>query len=189
MFLLSRKSQLKEVEQVYTSLGMFSGDDSATKWIRVNEKKTLHDVLREPRFIIPGIPGAYLGPVCFKKWNVILLFWQKPNKIWKESIDDLKWLAMSNMSTIICTSPSLLWNLSFDYILLLPDWMWWWQCSVLHRFQKVQLLSSVQIWKVDSTMILGDHACCIFNGTVFFFYFFFLIKMSVSATISYLIYS
>lgn len=33
---------------------MFTG---SPKWIKVNERRTLHDVLKEPDFIIPGIPG------------------------------------------------------------------------------------------------------------------------------------
>ncbi|KAJ1416820.1 Tetratricopeptide-like helical domain superfamily [Sesbania bispinosa] len=30
------------------------------KWIKVNERKTLHDVLEDPNFIIPGIPVFYV---------------------------------------------------------------------------------------------------------------------------------
>lgn len=30
------------------------------KWIKVNERRTLHDVLKEPNFIIPGIPVFYV---------------------------------------------------------------------------------------------------------------------------------
>ncbi|CAJ1968263.1 unnamed protein product [Sphenostylis stenocarpa] len=30
------------------------------KWIEVNDRKTLHDVLKEPNFIIPGIPVFYV---------------------------------------------------------------------------------------------------------------------------------
>lgn len=29
----------------------------SSKWVKVNEKRTLHDVLKEPNFIIPMIPG------------------------------------------------------------------------------------------------------------------------------------
>lgn len=40
-----------------------------SKWIKVNEKRTLYDVLREPNFIIPGIPGMLsffnLQRVCY----------------------------------------------------------------------------------------------------------------------------
>ncbi|PON37131.1 hypothetical protein PanWU01x14_322520 [Parasponia andersonii] len=31
-----------------------------SKWIKVNEKRTLHDVLKEPNFIIQGIPVFYV---------------------------------------------------------------------------------------------------------------------------------
>lgn len=27
------------------------------KWVKVNEKKTLHNVLEQPDYVIPGIPG------------------------------------------------------------------------------------------------------------------------------------
>ncbi|XP_030527931.1 tetratricopeptide repeat protein 4 homolog [Rhodamnia argentea] len=43
-----------------SSATISAGDDSANKWIRVNEKRTLHDVLRESRFIIPGIPVFFV---------------------------------------------------------------------------------------------------------------------------------
>ncbi|KAG6724526.1 hypothetical protein I3842_03G261700 [Carya illinoinensis] len=33
---------------------------NGSKWVRVNEKRTLHDVLKEPNFIIPGIPVFYV---------------------------------------------------------------------------------------------------------------------------------
>ncbi|KAL5562029.1 hypothetical protein UlMin_031776 [Ulmus minor] len=32
----------------------------STKWIKVNEKRTLHDVLKEPNFIIQEIPVFYV---------------------------------------------------------------------------------------------------------------------------------
>ncbi|KAI4350297.1 hypothetical protein L6164_004765 [Bauhinia variegata] len=32
----------------------------SSKWIKVSERRTLHDVLREPNFIIPGIPVFYV---------------------------------------------------------------------------------------------------------------------------------
>lgn len=35
-----------------------SGQGSS-RWVKVNEKRKLHDVLKEPNFIIPGIPGLY----------------------------------------------------------------------------------------------------------------------------------
>ncbi|MCI22506.1 tetratricopeptide repeat protein 4, partial [Trifolium medium] len=31
------------------------------KWIKVNERRTLHDVLKEPNFIIPEIPVFYVA--------------------------------------------------------------------------------------------------------------------------------
>ncbi|XP_030456179.2 uncharacterized protein LOC115677198 [Syzygium oleosum] len=43
-----------------SSTTLSAGDDSGNKWIRVNEKRTLHDVLRESRFIIPGIPVFFV---------------------------------------------------------------------------------------------------------------------------------
>ncbi|KAI6698838.1 hypothetical protein NL676_018957 [Syzygium grande] len=43
-----------------SSTTLSAGDDSGNKWIRVNEKRTLHDVLRESRFIILGIPVFFV---------------------------------------------------------------------------------------------------------------------------------
>lgn len=31
-----------------------------SRWVKVNEKRTLHDVLKEPNFVIPGIPVFYV---------------------------------------------------------------------------------------------------------------------------------
>ncbi|KAG4970421.1 hypothetical protein JHK85_036842 [Glycine max] len=39
------------------NLHLFRG---SPKWIKVNERRTLHDVLKEPNFIIPGIPVFYV---------------------------------------------------------------------------------------------------------------------------------
>jgi len=40
------------------------GNDPS-RWVKVNEKRTLHDVLKEPNLVIPGIPGiAFLVLVC-----------------------------------------------------------------------------------------------------------------------------
>ncbi|ERN12934.1 tetratricopeptide repeat protein 4 homolog isoform X3 [Amborella trichopoda] len=33
---------------------------SSGKWIKVNEKKTLHDVIQQPDYVIPGIPVFYV---------------------------------------------------------------------------------------------------------------------------------
>ncbi|XP_077252770.1 tetratricopeptide repeat (TPR)-like superfamily protein [Tasmannia lanceolata] len=38
----------------------FSQGKGSGKWIKVNDKKTLHDVLRQPDFVIPGIPVFYV---------------------------------------------------------------------------------------------------------------------------------
>ncbi|KAM3731212.1 hypothetical protein ACB098_12G145600 [Castanea mollissima] len=38
--------------------GISPGEGS--KWVKVGEKRTLHDVLKEPNFIIPGIPVFYV---------------------------------------------------------------------------------------------------------------------------------
>ncbi|KAF3943847.1 hypothetical protein CMV_029629 [Castanea mollissima] len=38
--------------------GISAGEGS--KWVKVGEKRTLHDVLKEPNFIIPGIPVFYV---------------------------------------------------------------------------------------------------------------------------------
>lgn len=27
------------------------------KWVKVDEKRTLHDILKEPNLVIPGVPG------------------------------------------------------------------------------------------------------------------------------------
>ncbi|XP_059660193.1 uncharacterized protein LOC132306699 [Cornus florida] len=37
-----------------------SGGRSSSKWVKINEKRTLHDVLKEPDFIILGIPVFYV---------------------------------------------------------------------------------------------------------------------------------
>uniref|UniRef100_A0A166FKG0 Uncharacterized protein n=2 Tax=Daucus carota subsp. sativus TaxID=79200 RepID=A0A166FKG0_DAUCS len=37
-----------------------SNGQGRSKWIKVNEKRTLYDVLREPNFLIPGIPVFYV---------------------------------------------------------------------------------------------------------------------------------
>ncbi|KAK9280853.1 hypothetical protein L1049_003743 [Liquidambar formosana] len=34
--------------------------EGPSKWVKVNEKRTLHDVLKEPNFVIPGIPVFYV---------------------------------------------------------------------------------------------------------------------------------
>lgn len=36
----------------------FGFGKGSSKWVKVNEKRTLHDVLKEPNFIIQGIPGV-----------------------------------------------------------------------------------------------------------------------------------
>ncbi|KAK7267469.1 hypothetical protein RIF29_20143 [Crotalaria pallida] len=38
----------------------FKHSMGSPKWINVNERRTLHDVLKEPNFIIPGIPVFYV---------------------------------------------------------------------------------------------------------------------------------
>ncbi|RDY07644.1 Tetratricopeptide repeat protein 4-like protein, partial [Mucuna pruriens] len=38
----------------------FKQDMGSPKWIKVNERRTLHDVLKEPNMIIPGIPAVQL---------------------------------------------------------------------------------------------------------------------------------
>lgn len=38
----------------------FKLNKSSPKWIKVNERRTLHDVLKEPNFIIPEIPVFYV---------------------------------------------------------------------------------------------------------------------------------
>lgn len=35
-------------------------DKGSSKWIKVHERRTLHNVLKEPNYIIPGIPGVML---------------------------------------------------------------------------------------------------------------------------------
>ena len=49
----------------------YSGKRSS-KWVKVNEKRTLHDVLKEPDFIIQGIPGMFS-----KKNKKLLAVWLK----------------------------------------------------------------------------------------------------------------
>lgn len=31
--------------------------EGRSKWVKVNERRTLHAVLKEPNLVIPGIPG------------------------------------------------------------------------------------------------------------------------------------
>lgn len=38
---------------------LFPSGQGSSRWVKVNEKRKLHDVLKEPNFIIPGIPGLY----------------------------------------------------------------------------------------------------------------------------------
>ncbi|KAM1003692.1 hypothetical protein EV1_003937 [Malus domestica] len=42
------------------SNGGSSAGKGSSKWVKVNEKRTLHDVLKEPNFIVPGIPVFYV---------------------------------------------------------------------------------------------------------------------------------
>ncbi|KAL6954251.1 hypothetical protein U1Q18_044973 [Sarracenia purpurea var. burkii] len=37
-----------------------SAGRAPSKWVKVNEKRTLHDILKEPDLIIPGIPVFYV---------------------------------------------------------------------------------------------------------------------------------
>ncbi|KAI3678767.1 hypothetical protein L6452_38070 [Arctium lappa] len=47
-----------EIDAVKSSpKGISSIGEGRSKWVKVNEKRTLHAVLKEPNFIIPGIPG------------------------------------------------------------------------------------------------------------------------------------
>ncbi|KAJ0809520.1 putative tubulin [Helianthus annuus] len=45
------KSSPKEISSV---------GNNRSKWVKVNERKTLHAVLKEPNFIIPGIPVFFV---------------------------------------------------------------------------------------------------------------------------------
>ncbi|RZC52116.1 hypothetical protein C5167_020545 [Papaver somniferum] len=36
----------------------------SVSWVKVNEKKMLHDVLGQPNFVIPGIPVFYVVSKC-----------------------------------------------------------------------------------------------------------------------------
>lgn len=38
----------------------FSAAGGPSKWVKVNEKSTLHGVLKDPKFVIPGIPVFYV---------------------------------------------------------------------------------------------------------------------------------
>ncbi|KAM1349951.1 hypothetical protein PS2_003953 [Malus domestica] len=42
------------------SNGGSSAGKGSSKWVKVNEKRTLDDVLKEPNFIVPGIPVFYV---------------------------------------------------------------------------------------------------------------------------------
>ncbi|PQQ10321.1 tetratricopeptide repeat protein 4 homolog [Prunus yedoensis var. nudiflora] len=42
------------------SNGGSSAGKGSSKWVKVNEKRTLHDVLKEPNFVIPGIPVFFV---------------------------------------------------------------------------------------------------------------------------------
>ncbi|TXG63923.1 hypothetical protein EZV62_010917 [Acer yangbiense] len=42
------------------SISEYSAGKGSSKWVKVNEKRKLHDILKEPNFIIPGIPVFYV---------------------------------------------------------------------------------------------------------------------------------
>lgn len=44
------------------------------KWIKINEKRTLHDVLKEHNFIIQGIPGEF-SIIFSKSMNGSRFYW------------------------------------------------------------------------------------------------------------------
>ncbi|KAL5796427.1 hypothetical protein ACOSQ2_001247 [Xanthoceras sorbifolium] len=49
-----------EEKDVDGSISDYSAGKGSSKWVRVNEKRKLHDILKEPKFIIPGIPVFYV---------------------------------------------------------------------------------------------------------------------------------
>uniref|UniRef100_A0A1S3BHV4 Cns1/TTC4 wheel domain-containing protein n=1 Tax=Cucumis melo TaxID=3656 RepID=A0A1S3BHV4_CUCME len=51
---------LDEKDAVEDSNHTTSANKGSSKWIKVHERRTLHNVLKEPNYIIPGIPVFYL---------------------------------------------------------------------------------------------------------------------------------
>ncbi|KAI9182242.1 hypothetical protein LWI28_023467 [Acer negundo] len=49
-----------EEKDVDGSISEYSAGKGSSKWVKVNEKRKLHDILKEPNFIIPGIPVFYV---------------------------------------------------------------------------------------------------------------------------------
>ncbi|XP_057548964.1 uncharacterized protein LOC130827305 [Amaranthus tricolor] len=43
-----------------TSQSYVKAGGHSSRWVKVNEKRTLHDVLKEPNYVIPGIPVFYI---------------------------------------------------------------------------------------------------------------------------------
>lgn len=50
----------EEKDVIECSLDVTSAGKGSSKWVKVNEKRTLNDVLKEPNLMIPGIPVFYV---------------------------------------------------------------------------------------------------------------------------------
>lgn len=50
----------EEKDGTHGSTYDYSAGKCSSRWVKVNEKRKLHDVLKEPNFIIPGIPVFYV---------------------------------------------------------------------------------------------------------------------------------
>ncbi|KAK6937710.1 hypothetical protein RJ641_031218 [Dillenia turbinata] len=50
----------KKDEKEHSEYGVSGGGMGQSEWVKVNEKRTLSDILKEPTFVIPGIPVFYV---------------------------------------------------------------------------------------------------------------------------------
>ncbi|KAH9729037.1 Ammonium transporter 1 member 4 [Citrus sinensis] len=59
----------EEKDGTHGSTYDYSAGQGSSRWVKVNEKRKLHDVLKEPNFIIPGIPVFYVVSKTSRFYN------------------------------------------------------------------------------------------------------------------------
>ncbi|RVW53677.1 hypothetical protein CK203_069015 [Vitis vinifera] len=86
LFLLGRKDPNFTIEratlyltQRMEPLPCIGNCKGSSKWVKVNEKRTLNDVLKEPNLMIPGIPGLFF---CCLIFNLIVLYLGMQFSMW-----------------------------------------------------------------------------------------------------------